>query len=126
MDDFWQRVVLAAISPLVAALVGTLGIGLVAARITERFQLRRQDRSLREQIIVEMTQTASGIHIETQHFWRATKIETMTPDRIAELRKAWMSTIYLLTSRVTRWRCAYGFTSRQTSPAFFGMPRETC
>jgi Protein of unknown function (DUF3489) len=39
MDDpFWQRV--AAISPLVAALVGTLGIGLFAARITERFQLR--------------------------------------------------------------------------------------
>jgi hypothetical protein len=88
MDEFWQRVVIATIGPLVAALVGTLGVGLLAARITERFQLRRQDRSLREQIIVEMTQTASGISIETQRFWRATKIETMTPDRIAELRKS--------------------------------------
>jgi hypothetical protein len=85
-DPFWQRAVLAVISPLVAAFVGTLGIGLFAAWITERIQLRRQDRSLREQIIVEMTQTASGIYIETQRYWRATRIESVTPDRIAELR----------------------------------------
>ena len=86
-DPFWQRAALAAISPLVAAFVGTLGIGLVAARITERFQLRRQDRSLREQIILEMTQTASAVYIETQRFWRATSIETTSPERLAELRK---------------------------------------
>ncbi len=42
-DPFWQRAVLAAIGPLVAAFVGTLGIGLFAAWITERVQLRRQD-----------------------------------------------------------------------------------
>jgi hypothetical protein len=67
-DLFWQRAVLAAISPLVAAFVGTLGIGLFAAWITERIQLRRQDRSLREQIVVGMTQTASAIYIETQRY----------------------------------------------------------
>lgn len=41
---------------------------------------------MREQIIVEMTQTASAIYIETQRYWHATRIESVTPDRIAELR----------------------------------------
>jgi hypothetical protein len=87
MDDpFWQRAVIAAISPLVAALVGTLGIGLFAARITERAQLRRQDRDLREQILVEMTQTAGTIYFETQRYWRATKVETTPQERLAALR----------------------------------------
>jgi hypothetical protein len=87
MDDpFWQRAVLAAIGPLVAAFVGTLGIGLFAARITERAQQRRQDRDLREQIIVEMTQTAGTIYFETQRYWRATKRETTPQERLAALR----------------------------------------
>lgn len=87
MDDpFWQRAVLAAIGPIVAALVGTLGIGLFAARITARAQQRRQDRDLREQIIVEMTQTAGTLYFETQRYWRATKREATSPERLAELR----------------------------------------
>jgi hypothetical protein len=85
-DPFWQRVVLAVISPLVAAVVGTLGIGLLAARITEHAQRRRQDRDLREQIIVEMTQTASAIYFETQLYWRATTREATSPERLAALR----------------------------------------
>ena len=85
-DPFWQRALLAAISPLLAAFVGTLVVGLFAARITDRVQLRRQDRSLREQLIVEMTQTASGLYIETQRYWRATQVESILPERVAELR----------------------------------------
>ncbi len=85
-DPFWQRAILAAISPLLAAFVGTLVIGLFAARITDRIQVRRQDRILREQLIVEMTQVASGIYIETQRFWRATKVESTLPERVADLR----------------------------------------
>jgi hypothetical protein len=87
MDDpFWQRAVLAAIGPIVAALVGTLGIGLFAARITERAQQRRRDRDLREQIIVEMTQIAGGLYFETQRYWRATARETTPPERLTALR----------------------------------------
>jgi hypothetical protein len=37
-DPFWQRVLIAAIGPIVAAFVGTLGIGLFAARIPDRIQ----------------------------------------------------------------------------------------
>ncbi len=85
-DPFWERAAVAAISPLVAAIVGTLGIGLFAARITERAQQRRQDRGLREQIIIEMTQTASAIYLESQRYWRATKREDAPPERIAALR----------------------------------------
>jgi len=87
MDDpFWQRAVLAAIGPIVAAFVGTLGIGMFAARITERIQQRRQDRDLREQIIVEMTQTAGTLYFETQRYWRATKLEVTSQERLAALR----------------------------------------
>ena len=38
--------------------------------------------------------------------------------------QALMSVIYLLTSPAKRWRCDCGFTSRRTSLAFFGMPRD--
>jgi hypothetical protein len=87
MDDpFWQRAVIAAIGPIVAAFVGTLGIGLFAARITDRIQQRRQDRDLREQIIVEMTQTAGTLYFESQRYWRATKREAMSQERLAALR----------------------------------------
>jgi hypothetical protein len=85
-DPFWQRAVLAAIGPIVAALVGTLGIGLFAAHITERAQQRRRDRDLREQIIVEMTQIAGALYFEAQRYWRATARETTPPDRLAALR----------------------------------------
>lgn len=85
-DPFWQRAIIAAISPLVAAIVGTLGIGLLATRITERAQRRRQDRDLREQILVEMTQTASAIYFETQLYWRAVKREAAAAERIAVMR----------------------------------------
>ncbi|HJQ59552.1 MAG TPA: hypothetical protein VJ890_21780 [Vineibacter sp.] len=85
-DPFWLRAVLAAVGPLVAAFVGTLGIGLFAAWITERAQRRRQDRELRAQIIVEMTQTASAIYLETQRYWRAIERENSSVERIATLR----------------------------------------
>ena len=64
MDDSWQKVIIAAISPLVAAFVGTLIVGLWASRITERVQQRRQERDLREKIIVEMTETATALYLE--------------------------------------------------------------
>jgi len=72
----------------VAAVVGTLCIGLIAARITERAQRRRQDRELREQIIVDMTQTATALYLATQRYWRATKREAAPPDRVAALRES--------------------------------------
>jgi uncharacterized protein involved in cysteine biosynthesis len=65
------KIVIAAVSPLVAAFVGTLIVGLWASRITERVQQRRQDRDLRESIIVEMTQTATALYLETQCYSRA-------------------------------------------------------
>jgi hypothetical protein len=86
-DPFWQRAAIAAIGPLVAAVIGTLGIGSIAAWITNRAQRRRQDHELREQIIIEMTQTATGLYLATQRYWRATKREAAPPERVAALRE---------------------------------------
>lgn len=87
MDDpFWQRAILALIGPLFTVIGGSLVVGPIVARITERAQRRRQDRELREQIIVEMTQTASAIYLETQRYWRATQRESTPGERLAALR----------------------------------------
>jgi hypothetical protein len=83
---FWQRAILETIGPLVAAFVGTLGVGLFAGRITERAQQRRRDANLREQIVVEMTQVAGSIYYQTQRYWRATTRENASAERLAALR----------------------------------------
>ena len=41
MEPFWQKAILQAIGPLVAALVGTLVVGLFAAYIARRAQRRQ-------------------------------------------------------------------------------------
>ena len=78
--DFWERLILAVVGPLLTALVGTLIIGLFVAWVTRRGQQRcadiereedriRAEHALRISLIDQMSEAASGLYIY-QHFWR--------------------------------------------------------
>jgi hypothetical protein len=87
-QPLWQSILLAAIGPLVAAIVGTLIVGLFAQRITRIAQQRREDHRYRELLISEMTQVASALYFETQRYWRARHREHLDGARLQELRAA--------------------------------------
>jgi hypothetical protein len=87
-QPLWQSMLLAAIGPLVAAIVGTLIVGLFAQRITRIAQQRREDHSYRELLISEMTEVASALYFETQRYWRARDRERLDDARLQELRAA--------------------------------------
>ncbi|SRR5216684_5501616 len=70
--SFWDKVIIAAVGPLVGAIVGSLLVGGLVSLIAHRFQQRRLDAQLREQLIVEMSQAAGALYFQTQRYWRAT------------------------------------------------------
>jgi hypothetical protein len=70
--SFWDKVIIAAVGPLVGAVVGSLLVGGLVSLIADRIQQRRLDAQLREQLIVEMTQAAGALYFQTQRYWRAT------------------------------------------------------
>jgi hypothetical protein len=70
--SFWEKVIIAAVGPLVGAVVGSLLVGGLVSLIADRIQQRRLDAQLREQLIVEMTQAAGALYFQTQRYWRAT------------------------------------------------------
>jgi hypothetical protein len=85
-QPFWQSVLLAAVGPLVGAIVGTLIVGLFAQRIARKAQQRREDHQYRELLISQMTEAASALYFETQRYWRACKGERLLEIRLDELR----------------------------------------
>ena len=89
--SFGEKVAIAAVGPLVAAVVGSLIVGLLVSKIADRTQQRRLDAQLREQLIVEMTQAASALYFQTQRYWRATSDKSpvklaLTPDQLHAIR----------------------------------------
>ena len=99
---FWQLAILQSIGPLNTVLIGTLAIGLWASRITAQTQQRREYQQFRHDLIVEMAETASALHLATQRYWRA-RIVIMQP-------------------RTSYKRCAPGSTSVITKSAFTAKP----
>jgi hypothetical protein len=109
---FTQQVLLNIAGPLVAAIVGTLVIGLFVGRVTRKAQERREDqllreskrredellrdavgreeRALRRSLVEEMTSTASALYIQTQLYWRVStdRDPTRKAGDLPELRKA--------------------------------------
>lgn len=68
--DIWRQVALRSVSPAVAAVIGTLLFGSVAAWITRRAQDRRAAYELRHELVRDMTTAASTLYLQTQHYWR--------------------------------------------------------
>ena len=96
--EFCEKLLLAAVGPLVGAIFGTLIIGLFVARITRNAQERRADSQLREertraenqlriQLIGQMTEAASSLYMATQHFWRKKDVERDADTELPEQRK---------------------------------------
>lgn len=96
--DFWEKLILQAVGPLLTAVVGTLIIGTFVAWITRKAQERRADsqsrdertraeNELRVQLIGQMTEAASRLYMATQHFWRKKKVEKTAPGELDQHRK---------------------------------------
>ena len=65
--SFWDKVIIAAVGPI----VGSLLIGGLVSLIADHIQRRRLDAELREKLVVEMTQAAGALYFQTQLYWRA-------------------------------------------------------
>ena len=96
--DFWEKLLLQSVGPLVTAVVGTLIIGTFVAWITRKAQERRADNQLREertraeyqlrlQLIGQMTEVASSLYMATQNFWRKRNVERVGSEELDQHRK---------------------------------------
>ncbi len=96
--NFWQELLLRSVGPFVTAVVGTLIIGALVARITRKAQERRADNQLKEerihaenqlrlQLIGQMTEAASSLYMATQTYWRKKDVEKVGNDELARHRK---------------------------------------
>ncbi|WP_143685386.1 hypothetical protein [Streptomyces sp. 1222.2] len=68
--EFWKTLFTQAAGPVLSAVI----LGLVAAWIARRAQLRREDWSLRHELIKQMTETASSLYNETLRYHRAVNL----------------------------------------------------
>jgi len=96
--DFWEKLLLQSVGPLVSAVVGTLIIWTFVAWITRKAQERRAENQLREertraenqlrvQLVGQMTDAASSLYMATQHFWRKKNVEGIGGDELSLQRK---------------------------------------
>jgi hypothetical protein len=96
VEPFWQKLIIAATGPLTAAIIGTLLIGLFAARITRRTQERRENHQLRGDLIEKMTEVASALNIRCQEYSRTKhqkEVDTVRLERVrAELDEQYIKT----------------------------------
>lgn len=78
---FGERLLLAAVGPLVTVVVGSGLIGLALWKVTNRAQQRREDAArdleqqradheLRHDLLAEATRIAATLYLTTQHYWR--------------------------------------------------------
>ncbi len=96
--EFFEKVFLQCIGPLVSAIVGTLIIGGLLSSITRRAQERRADSQLREarfraehllriELISQMTEAASALYMACQHFWRKKERESAAQEALLQFRQ---------------------------------------
>lgn len=70
-SDFFDRLVLQIAGPVVAALLGTLIIGLFVGWVTRRSQDRRARYELRHELVSQMTLSANELYFAILHYRRA-------------------------------------------------------
>ena len=73
-DPVWLRLLLQAVGPLITA----LGVGFVANIVLARMQARREERTVKNQLAVDMTETASALYYATQLYLR--RVDTIADD----------------------------------------------
>ncbi len=78
-EPLWQKVLVAAVGPAVAAVLALL----VANRVTSRAQARREAGDLRESLAAEMDAIAGELYFTLQSFWRAAS-EVPLPQRATD------------------------------------------
>jgi len=91
MRPFWQQLILSLLAPLTTAVIGTFLLGLWAAWITQRWQARKEDTTLREALIRELLETSSALYLALRHYeyladypesWRDMTREHMALDEV--------------------------------------------
>jgi hypothetical protein len=95
----WERILVAAVGPIVAAIVGTLFIGWVVGVIARRTQRQQEEHRLRIQLLTEMVETSVALYLQTQQYWRVVKRETADERRRETMRDA-LDTQYQSTRRI--------------------------
>lgn len=68
MRPFWQQLILSLLAPLTTAVIGTFLLGLWAAWITQRWQVRKEHAALRESLIRELLETSSALYLALRHY----------------------------------------------------------
>jgi hypothetical protein len=70
-DSLLEKVMVAAVGPLVAAIVGSLVIGLFVRWIAIRAENNRNQYQLRHELITQITEAASALHFPLEEYFRA-------------------------------------------------------
>ncbi|MFF1275529.1 hypothetical protein ACFVZC_19285 [Streptomyces marokkonensis] len=81
--EFWKELFTQAAGPVFSAAI----LGLVAAYIARRAQLRREEWSLRHELIKQMTETVSSLYNETLRYDRAVNLFKVADDEKVTYRK---------------------------------------
>jgi hypothetical protein len=68
MRPFWQQLILSLLAPLTTAVIGTFLLGLWAAWITQRWQVRKEHAAIRESLIHELLETSSALYLALRHY----------------------------------------------------------
>ena len=69
-ESFWYKASVAAVGPVVTAILGGLIIGVIVQQIARRAQERQVQRNLRNELVAEVTDAAGALYMQTQMFWR--------------------------------------------------------
>src|SRR4051812_32333664 len=84
-ESLAEKVLLAAVGPLTAAVVGSLIVGLLVSSITRAFQDRRLQYDLRLQLIDQMTESTSALTFAMAHYRRAREGQFGTEVGVTEI-----------------------------------------
>jgi hypothetical protein len=69
-EGFWYRAGVAAVGPVISAILGGLIIGAIVQQVAQRAQERQARRNLRNALVAEVTDAAGALYMQTQMFWR--------------------------------------------------------
>jgi hypothetical protein len=69
--DFVERLILAIVGPATASILGTLIIGVALTNASRRYQERRESHEIRQDLMMQMTQSANELNFAIMHYTRA-------------------------------------------------------
>jgi hypothetical protein len=84
---FWDRLVVAAVGPLVTAVVGTGVIGWVILRVADSTQARRAEETLRRELLSNAMNAAGSLYFALQSYRRAERDNDLSKQAKGEQRR---------------------------------------